>query len=93
MPFDCNALIQLATFVSHIGVKSTWYFQQAFPKIELKPNEVTGEIKLRFNQKDFATLNEANDFSYLPFKVNAPYETHTKMTAHYKGELVFGEVP
>lgn len=58
---------------------------------KLLPGEGTGEIKLRFNKNDWSLYNRANDYSF-----DAQHDSYLpweRITAYYKGSLIYGIEP
>lgn len=51
----------------------------------------TGDIQCRFNNSDYSTCNEANDYSFDPTKTN--YVDHNKVVIYYDGVLAWGIPP
>ncbi|HCP73828.1 MAG TPA: glycoside hydrolase family 5, partial [Ktedonobacter sp.] len=57
----------------------------------LAPGANSGDIENRFNKNDWSNYQQANDYSYEGSITT--YTVSTRITAYYKGALIWGNEP
>lgn len=56
----------------------------------LSPGATTGNIQYRIAKSDWSAFNETNDYS---FKAAAAFDTNSRITVYYRGQLISGIEP
>ncbi|MDC0745665.1 cellulose binding domain-containing protein [Polyangium mundeleinium] len=90
-PFNC--IHTSGTFGVATGVKADTYLTISFTPDAgvLVAGDNSGEIQARLHTQNFTTVNQTNDYSFDPMKVD--FAEWSKVTLYSKGVLVWGNEP
>ncbi|EFH88485.1 glycoside hydrolase family 5 [Ktedonobacter racemifer DSM 44963] len=89
----CSNISARFVAVSPARTNADYYLEVSFTlgAGTLAPGANTGDIQNRFNKTDWSNYNENNDYSYS--QSTTSYTAWTKVTAYYKGQLIWGTEP
>lgn len=89
---NCSNISGKFVAVTPARTNADYYLEVSFTSGAgtLAPGANTGDIQNRFNKTDWSNYNENNDYSYGQATSYTPW---TKVTAYYKGQLIWGTEP